>query len=225
VIDGVVSLLQTMLYTCISHGAFRSVANHQLHALSRCDRSNRHSITESLFCSMENTLYTQPTRCACLLITYSIPNKHCFLVSQPAGANQASSMYLLRNRAYSVCRVDHGRSSLSYVLSSTVSTHEYNIDKITADLYHLLAYLPDHPHHSSLLSLSDLPDFRLAYNRNRHGSRSHPRDTSPQPRLRAEWPEVIRARSAKIRHHADSGRTILSREQAGVRRPRHFHRP
>jgi hypothetical protein len=130
-------------------------------------------------------------------------------------------MYLLR----SVCRIDHSRSSLSAMLTNDFDVYSQTQHRQKHSIPNSNPTLSDHSQHSSLPSLPDLSDFRPTYSLLRHGSRSHPRNAGPQPRIRAQRPEVIRARFAEIRHHTDSAGTLLSREQAGVRRSRHFHRP
>ena len=130
-------------------------------------------------------------------------------------------MCLLR----SVCRIEYGRASLDAVLTNDFDVYSKTRHRQKHSIPISYPILPDHSQHSSLPSLCDLSDFRPAYRLHRNGSRSHPRNAGPQPRIRAERPEVIRARSAEIRHHTDSAGTLLSREQARVRRSRHFHRP
>jgi hypothetical protein len=109
--------------------------------------------------------------------------------------------------------------------TSSMFTHKYNIDKDTADLARPLLARPIPIQLVTLPFFSNLSYPRPAYNIHRHGGRSCPHDTGPQSRIRAQRPEVIRARSAEIQHHADSAWPLLSCQQAGVGRSRRFYRP
>ena len=64
-------------------------------------------------------------------------------------------MYLLRKSASSVCRVDHGRSSLSYVFIHGFDLYS-QIQHRQKHSRSIHPYLPDRFRHSSLLSFSDL---------------------------------------------------------------------